>query len=249
ISIHGHRQTFPPPRWRMFVRNHAQCKRRFAPICPLSLVLVIALGCATEVSSVYAQDLALGAGFKAGFMCSAVFQGGRRPLDVTREELQGVGWRLEQLPEPVVDYVHRAVFVAYPGGTVPRMAIYRDGLGTLLTPPGWTLADVDKVPHIVMPLPAGAPAHIPWPAGDLVADVSWPAQVSRARLEAALDAAFTPGPTDRFTTIGVVVVYKDQIIAERYAPGWGVHVPYRTWSTGKRMVSALIGILVRQGKL
>src|SRR5262249_46431817 len=199
ISIHGHRQTFPPPRWRMFVRNHAQCKRRFAPICPLSLVLVIALGCATEVSSVYAQDLALGAGFKAGFMCSAVFQGGRRPLDVTREELQGVGWRLEQLPEPVVDYVHRAVFVAYPGGTVPRMAIYRDGLGTLLTPPGWTLADVDKLPHIVMPLPAGAPAHIPSPPGGPAADGSRPAPGSAPPPQASPDCAITPRPPEPVT--------------------------------------------------
>jgi CubicO group peptidase (beta-lactamase class C family) len=129
------------------------------------------------------------------------------------------------------------------------MAIHRDGLGTVLTPPGWTLADVNKLPQVEMPMPAGDPANIPWPDGDLMQDVPWPEQVNRARLQAALDAAFTPSPQERFQTIGVVVVYKDHIIAERYAPGWGVHVPYRTWSTGKSIMSALIGILVRQGKL
>ena len=44
-------------------------------------------------------------------------------------------------------------------------------------------------------------------------------------------------------------MYRGQIIAERYAPGFGVHTQYRTWSTAKSITNALVGILVGQGRL
>ena len=55
-------------------------------------------------------------------------------------------------------------------------------------------------------------------------------------------ALWTKGETSGHT-LGVVVVYRGRIIAERYAPGWGIHTQYRTWSTAKSIASALIGVL------
>jgi CubicO group peptidase (beta-lactamase class C family) len=213
----------------------------------LMLMGTLMLAAWTAASS--AQNVSIAAGFKAGFTSSAVFLGGRNPLDVMREELQGVPFVPDGLPAPVVDYEHQVVFVDYPGSAVPRMAVYRDGVGTTLTPPGWTLKDISKLPRVTVPMPTGDPAHIPWPDGDLIEAHAWPAVVDHTRLQTVLDAAFSPGPQAHFKTIGVVVVYQNRLLAERYAPGWGVHVPYRTWSTGKSIMSALIGILVRQGRL
>jgi CubicO group peptidase (beta-lactamase class C family) len=47
----------------------------------------------------------------------------------------------------------------------------------------------------------------------------------------------------------VVVLHRGRIVAERYAPGWGMYTQYRTWSTAKSIASALIGVLVGQRKL
>jgi CubicO group peptidase (beta-lactamase class C family) len=47
----------------------------------------------------------------------------------------------------------------------------------------------------------------------------------------------------------VLVVYNDQLIAERYAPGITKDMPLIGWSMSKSVTSALVGILVSQGKL
>ncbi|MDH3603723.1 MAG: serine hydrolase, partial [Candidatus Tectomicrobia bacterium] len=214
-----------------------------------TLILLITLIVAVWISEPGAQNLSIAAGFKAGFTSSAVFLGGRNLRDIMREELQGVRFVPDGLPAPVVDYERQVVFVDYAGSAVPRMAVYRDGVGTVLTPPGWTLQDIGKLPPVTVPMPKGDAAQMPWPDGDRLEESPWPATVDQARLKVILDAAFTPGPQAHFKTTGVVVVYQNRILAERYAPGWGVHVPYRTWSTGKSIMSALIGILVREERL
>ena len=89
--------------------------------------LVVTLMLAVWTPRASAQNLSIAAGFKAGFTSSAVFLGGRNPLDIMREELQGVRFVPYDLPAPVVDYEHQVVFVDYPGSAVPRMAVYRDG--------------------------------------------------------------------------------------------------------------------------
>jgi CubicO group peptidase (beta-lactamase class C family) len=46
-----------------------------------------------------------------------------------------------------------------------------------------------------------------------------------------------------------VVVHNGRVIAERYAPGYGIDTQVIGWSATKSATNALIGILVRQGKL
>ena len=46
-----------------------------------------------------------------------------------------------------------------------------------------------------------------------------------------------------------MVVHDGRVIAERYAPGYGIDTRVIGWSATKSVTNALIGILVRQGKL
>jgi CubicO group peptidase (beta-lactamase class C family) len=66
----------------------------------------------------------------------------------------------------------------------------------------------------------------------------------------ALDRAFAePDRPPLRRTKAVVVVKDGRVIAERYAPGYGIDTPILGYSATKSVTSALTGILVRQGKL
>jgi len=74
--------------------------------------------------------------------------------------------------------------------------------------------------------------------------------IDAKRLPAALDEAFSePGLENPRKTRAVVVVYDGQLIAERYAPGFNKDMPLMGWSMSKSVTNALVGILVRQGRL
>ncbi len=45
------------------------------------------------------------------------------------------------------------------------------------------------------------------------------------------------------------MVHDGRVVAERYAPGYGLDTPMLSWSMNKSVVNALIGVLVRQGRL
>ena len=70
------------------------------------------------------------------------------------------------------------------------------------------------------------------------------------RLSEALDHAFAEsdsGPR-RFTK-AVVVLHRGRVVGERYAPGVTPATPLIGWSMTKSVTNALLGILVRNGKL
>jgi len=69
-------------------------------------------------------------------------------------------------------------------------------------------------------------------------------------LNKALDRAFEePDSAPHRWTNAVVVVHDGHVLAERYAPGYGVDTPLAGWSATKSVTNALIGILVQQGRL
>ena len=78
--------------------------------------------------------------------------------------------------------------------------------------------------------------------------------VGRRAREPALAARSTapsPNPIRRPSrnTKAIVVVQDGRVIAERYADGVGIDTPLLGWSATKSVTYALIGILVRQGRL
>ena len=47
----------------------------------------------------------------------------------------------------------------------------------------------------------------------------------------------------------VVVVHHGKIVGERYAPGWTKDTPQISWSAGKSITAALVGIIVQRGQV
>jgi len=93
------------------------------------------------------------------------------------------------------------------------------------------------------------PDGLPWPTE------VWPEgpldpRTDRAALEKLLDHAFSvPEPDDLERTHAVVAVQRGRIVAERYAEDVEPHDTFLSWSMAKSITNALVGILVRQGKL
>lgn len=177
-------------------------------------------------------------GFVADILCSETFVSGldpQRNLAETTDAMPGTGlitWAMDYR----VDRVRKDVTVTL-FGIGRSHAVYREGLGCTLEHDAG-IADVsvppDDKPPALLPAIAG-PGIVP-PQSPLLA--------------AALDRAFAePAQPPYRRTRAVVVMKSGRVIAERYADGIGPETPLLGFSMTKSVVSALIGVLVRQGKL
>ncbi|MCG8412977.1 MAG: beta-lactamase family protein [Pseudomonadales bacterium] len=189
-------------------------------------------------------------GQQAIFMCNGLFTSNRTLEQVFERELaffqEPIG-TAKGGDYSVIEEL-RAVEVGAPGEVPPMRAVFREGIGCIILPPDQTLADADRLPELTLPYPPGNPAQIPWPDGDLVEDKPLPANVDAAALQAASDWSFDR-PSPEQATISLLVVYKGDIIHERYADGFDMTTRTRTWSTAKSIASTLIGMLVDEGRM
>lgn len=93
------------------------------------------------------------------------------------------------------------------------------------------------------------PRTLAWPT-DAWPEAELDPRVDRAALDALLDHAFAaPEPQDLERTHAVVIVHRGAIVAERYAHDAKPGDTFLSWSMAKSITSALVGILVRDGKL
>jgi len=186
----------------------------------------------------------VGTGFAAKNLCSAVFVSGRDPAVVINEDLAFLAsYKVSAEVDRDEGSATASIY-----GFAKRKAVYRPGLGCALAPMG-AGGTIERGPA---PKPALAPEEfdlIPWPRGELVSG-DLPPGVDKAKLDLAMDWAFAePDPQRLIRTRAVVVVYQGAIIAERYAEGYGKYTPLIGWSMTKAVTNALVGILVKQGKL
>jgi CubicO group peptidase (beta-lactamase class C family) len=185
----------------------------------------------------------VGAGYAAKLIGTGVFVLGRSAESIREEELGFLpffNYSVDEAGKTVTAWL-------FPG--TKRTAVYREGLGVALALDG----DVEKIraqarPGLVPDMRALAAE--PWPMGDALSGSARPAGFDEAKLAAAVDAMFDePNPWHKRNTRAVVVVYKDEIVAERYAPGFHQEQRLAAWSVTKSIVHALYGIAVRDGKL
>ena len=200
-----------------------------------TLVMLAALGgCAGSPAGLLDEA----AGSTSQTLCSKVFISRLDPKAVFAEHLRpepGMGL-IAGLVRYEVDRDQRTVTTTV-GGRFRREAAFADGRGCTLTYQG---------------LAASTPLVRREPAPALLAPIAGSALVVAAEpaLKAAVDAAFAePASGPRRNTRAVVVVHGGRVIAERYAPGLDVNTPLLSHSVAKSVINALIGLLVRDGRL
>jgi len=225
---------------------------RARPLLPAALAAACAAallaGCAGSASPARVTT-----GYASQQVCSAVFVGGADPDAYLREAVlpmaTGFGWLLHV----DVDRERQTVRATL-GGLAESRAANRppDGCRN-------TTDDADDVAHaapvVANAARAGAPAAEP--AAASATPDPWPALAAPSvvappdpALAAALAGAFDENPNPPFRhTKAVVVVHHDRLIAERYAAGVGPATPLHGWSASKSVTNALLGALVRDGRL
>jgi CubicO group peptidase (beta-lactamase class C family) len=216
-----------------YLLEHAMTKRRLI----LIFAATSALGALALVAARTRDVPTIATGFVANVLCSETFVSGFDPERVFAETMQampGTGlitWAMDYK----VDRVRKDVAATLLGLSRSH-AVYRQGLGCYIDR-GKAAADI------------ALPTDQPQPA--LLPDIAGPSLVApaNAQLAAALDRAFAePAPAYRHTK-AVVVVKDGRIVAERYAENVGIDTPIYGFSATKSVISALIGVLVREGKL
>lgn len=109
------------------------------------------------------------------------------------------------------------------------------------------VGDIQARPYPVVPVLPANPDTIAWPMGNLIADTI-PSDIDMKQLNLAVEQAFADTIPYK-GTFAVMVTYKGQPVAERYAEGFGPENRFLSWSMAKSFINALTAVLVKEEKL
>ena len=129
-------------------------------------------------------------------------------------------------------------------GLKDRKAVFMDGLGATLLPENPT-----REGNKLMPKRNLIKRDLPYPYGDLPQKDTSFSEIDKERLLAAIDNAFDKDEERIKGTRSVIVVYKDQIIGEKYVEGFDENTPILGWSMTKSITATIYGILQKMGKI
>ncbi len=219
-------------------------KRTVFAVC---LVVIAGAGAAGWYLS---NTLPIGTGHVAKTLCSNVFISQRDPEAVFREDIAPVHF-LFAITKFDVNYAEKSVTsTAY--GFFATKAIFRQGCGcTVVNGISEAALRSQTFMNIAAEAaPGDRKSDQLWPAGDQLPVKPLPAGVDGDKLNQALEGAFAePAPDSPRKTRAIVVVYDGRLVAERYAPGFNRSMPLLGWSMSKSVTNALVGVLVKKGKL
>jgi len=177
--------------------------------------------------------------FTSHQLCSATFVAGMDPTEYYNEAIKPKLGPIHAFLRYEVDRQRQEVRT-HLAGLIHSRAVHDGPFGCRILHPGrearfFDGETDDRDPPVVSPPPIAGPGIVS-PAND--------------ELSEALDHAFAEsesGPR-RFTK-AVVVLHRGRVVGERYAPGVTPATPLIGWSMTKSLTNALLGILVRKGKL
>ena len=129
-------------------------------------------------------------------------------------------------------------------GLKERKAIYREGLGATLIND-----DFDETKPYLIPKRTKIETNLPFPYGNLEPKDSLLPEVNYEKLNLAVANAFDKKSEKIKRTRALLVIYKDQIIAEKYEIGFSKNTKFLGWSMTKSITATYFGILQRQGKI
>jgi CubicO group peptidase (beta-lactamase class C family) len=203
------------------------------PRLPVLLLACLTLaGCGR-----YAPDrmASVATGFAAHQLCGAAFIAGLEPeaywAEAAPPAMRLVDWALLRQVDRARGEVRTSL-----AGVGERVAVHRGQAGCL-----------------VLNAPAPAPlAALPDLGPALLAEIAPGPELvpGSPALAMALDHAFAESdPEAPLQTRAVVVLHRGRLVAERYAPGYGLATRLHGWSMTKSVTNALLGVLARQGKV
>ncbi len=194
------------------------------------------------------KELPIGKGFTAKYLCSYRYNSGldedlivERFIKPKVQPLPLV-WEIKTDDEQQIVTVGDKIFL---GENSQARAIHTETTGCTL------LVDrsIEEVlAHRVQPLEEPIlDANQPWPHGRAGVSDPLPDGLDSQLLQDALDEAFREPATGPRNTTSLLVAYRGQLIAERYALGVTAETPVLGWSMTKSITATLIGLLVDRG--
>jgi len=224
------------------------------------------------------KSLPIISGYAAKVACSGVFVAGRPQEKVLKEDLGWwpmsmasctVDMQDSSVTASVLGLARRKAIYRWRLGATLVAGVTEESLREQhVTRPAAPAVDADTIDWPMgdrMPRAGGVPARYGARAAGAGAEVSPAtgktvamrlgegntrrAEIDTAKMQAAIRMAFGEGDAGSTGTRAVVVVYRGQLVAERYADGFDRHTRLLGWSMTKGIVNALVGILVAQGKL
>ena len=223
--------------------------KRWKKILGISILTVFV--CVIGITAWYAHKaLPVGTGFVAKYLCSSTFISKRDPELVFEEDIKPVN-PLAKVVKWKINDSERSV-TAKALGLFESKAVFRKGCGCTLIR-GMSEDQLMEQRFFKSETDEGAAgqeAEAQWPEGNQGPVKPESLDIDGVRLEKALDAAIAEtGPEKVKRTRAVVVVYDGRLAAERYAPGFGPNMSLLGWSMNKSITNALVGVLIRAGKL
>lgn len=207
-------------------------------------VAVVALVVAIAVLFYGLQLGAIGTAYKAKVVCSGIFVSQRDAGSLLDTDLSADDLAILRHVDVQVDRESREVTAAL-FGLAGRRAVYREGQGCVVIH--------RKAANPATPRAVGSTERLR--DQEAVVDALAtrdrpPPALDQSRLDAALEWAFSePDPASLRRTRAVVLVYKGRLVGERYAHGFTKDTPLLGWSMTKGVINALVGVLVKEGKI
>jgi CubicO group peptidase (beta-lactamase class C family) len=197
------------------------------------------------------------AGHKALFMCSAHYIAGRPAEQISKWELAYAANIFNAPGHAWLEPETRSAIGTNADKSIQRRAVFREGMGCTLLGARVSIDSAAALPRRTVPAVDATVRQAVWPNGDRIPELTTEEQRLAKRLQPVLNAAFDGKryfksdavPKDDTATLGVVVLYRGKLIAERYREGWGPHVQYRTYSAAKSFTNLVAGVRVQQGRL
>ena len=170
-------------------------------------------------------------GYAAKDVCSGIFIANRSLESLVEND---INYSFMSKTNITVDREEKSVTASI-FGLFPRKAIFRDALGCCVTI-GY---NEDELKQQAFKRPVIENIPLDTVLNDIKNEIDFDC------LNTALDSVF--GGEER--TRGVVVLYKNKLIAERYGEGFTQSTPLLGWSMNKSIINALVGIMKKQNRL
>ena len=211
-------------------------KKIWIPVITGIAIVVIA-------SSQYPK-LYVATGYGAKCMATGIFVAGRDARNVKENDLD---YSLVKYTSSKINYQEKSVTTSF-FGFAPQEAVFHEGSGCYLAGE-WS--GTRLIPEHSLPKPTLEQSwRKSWPEGDAIGDTLFP-EINLKQLQAAVEAAFDGPGVKLKRTAAVVVAYKGKLIVEQYWKEQSINADTRLpgWSMNKSIVNAMVGVLVKQGKL